>query len=77
MSAETKQRTRRQVIEEARLAALEGRWNDAIDINRELINRDAKDTEAHNRLGRALMETHDYTDHTRRIQMRSKAIRRI
>ncbi len=60
MSADTKQRTRRQVVEEARLASLEGRWQDAIEINRELIQRDAKDTEAHNRLGRALMEVHDY-----------------
>lgn len=60
MSADSKQRTRRQVVEQARLASLEGRWQDAIDINRELIQRDAKDTEAHNRLGRALMEVHDY-----------------
>ncbi|MGD9715393.1 MAG: hypothetical protein AB7V46_25570 [Thermomicrobiales bacterium] len=60
MSADTRQRTRRQVTEEARKASLEGRWQDAIDINRELIQRDAKDTEAHNRLGRALMEMHDY-----------------
>ena len=60
MSAKTKQRTRRQVTEEARQAALGGRWQNAMDINRELIQRDAKDTEAHNRLGRALMEIHDY-----------------
>lgn len=60
MSADTKQRTRRQVVEEARQAALESRWDDAIEINRELIQRDAKDTEAYNRLGRALMELHDY-----------------
>ncbi|MBX3069996.1 MAG: hypothetical protein KF883_05865 [Thermomicrobiales bacterium] len=60
MTAETKQRTRRQVVEEARQAALDSRWDEAIEINRELIQRDAKDTEAHNRLGRALMEKHDY-----------------
>ncbi len=55
-----KPRTRKQVVDEARQAALEGRWADAIEINRELIQRDPKDTEAHNRLGRALMEQHDY-----------------
>ena len=60
MTADTKQRTRRQVVVEARQAALEGRWDAAIEINRELIQRDGKDTEAHNRLGRALTEQHDY-----------------
>ncbi len=53
-------RTRKQVVEEARRAALEGRWTEAVEINRELIQRDPKDTEAYNRLGRALMELHDY-----------------
>jgi tetratricopeptide (TPR) repeat protein len=61
LSTSTKPRTRKQVTEDARAAALEGRWNDAIAINRELIQRDSKDTEAHNRMGRALMELRDYS----------------
>ena len=61
MSAINKAKTRRQVTDEARQAGLEGRWEEAIAINRELIQRDPKDTEAHNRLGRALLEFRDYT----------------
>ena len=39
--------------------ALEGRWDDAIAINRELIQRDGKDTDAYNRLGSALLAQGD------------------
>jgi tetratricopeptide (TPR) repeat protein len=60
LSAVNKPKTRRQITDEAREAALEGRWEEAIEINRELIQRDPKDTEAHNRLGRALLEFRDY-----------------
>lgn len=57
---ETKQKNRRQVIEEARRAALEGEWDAAIEINKELIQRDPKDTAAYNRLGRAYLEKRDF-----------------
>jgi len=57
---ETKQRIRRQVIEEARRAALDGNWDAAIEINKELIARDPKDSAAYNRLGRAYLERRDY-----------------
>jgi tetratricopeptide (TPR) repeat protein len=57
---ETKQRNRRQVIEEARRAALEGNWDAAIELNKELIARDPKDSAAYNRLGRAYLERRDY-----------------
>jgi tetratricopeptide (TPR) repeat protein len=58
---EAKQKIRRQVIEEARRAALEGNWDAAIEINKELIARDPKDSAAYNRLGRAYLERRDYT----------------
>lgn len=58
--AETKQKIRRQVIEDARRAALNGEWDVAIDINKELIARDPRDTAAYNRLGRAYLEKRDY-----------------
>ncbi|CAN5789546.1 hypothetical protein BH20CHL4_BH20CHL4_00310 [soil metagenome] len=61
MSAVRKSKTRRQVTDEARQAGLDGRWEVAIAINRDLIQRDAKDTEAHNRLGRSLLEFRDYS----------------
>ena len=57
---EAKQKIRRQVIEEARRAALEGNWDAAIEINKELIARDPKDSAAYNRLGRAHLEHRDY-----------------
>lgn len=58
---EAKQKNRRQVIEEARRAALDGEWDAAIEINKELIERDPKDTAAYNRLGRAYLEQRDYS----------------
>ncbi len=58
---EAKQKNRRQVIEEARRAALDGEWDVAIQINKELIERDPKDTAAYNRLGRAYLEQRDYS----------------
>ena len=48
-----KQLTRRQLGEEARRAAFEGNWEDAVTINQHIIERFQKDAEAFNRLGRA------------------------
>ena len=54
--ADTKSKTRRQLVEEARRAALDGRWSDAITLNQEIIGRYPRDADAHNRLGRAYLE---------------------
>jgi tetratricopeptide (TPR) repeat protein len=40
--------------------AMEGKWQEAVNANKELIERFPHDVEAHNRLGRALMELGDY-----------------
>jgi hypothetical protein len=48
--------TRRQLIEDARKAALNSNWEDAIKLNQEIIERAPRDAEAYNRLGRALLE---------------------
>jgi tetratricopeptide (TPR) repeat protein len=50
-----KQITRRQLVEDARAAALEGNWEDAVALNQQIIDRfdKEKDAEAYNRLGRA------------------------
>jgi tetratricopeptide (TPR) repeat protein len=58
---EAKQKNRRQFIEEARRAALDGDWDGAIEINKGLLERDPKDSSAYNRLGRAYLEKQDYT----------------
>jgi hypothetical protein len=56
---DTKPKTRRQLIELAREAALSGTWEDAVEINRQLLGRTPRDAEAQNRLGRALLELKD------------------
>lgn len=48
-----KQITRRQLVEDARRAAFEGHWEDAVSLNEQIIDRFQKDAEAFNRLGRA------------------------
>ena len=50
-----KTHTRRQLVEDARRAALDGRWSEAIELNQQIIERSPRDAEAHNRLGRALL----------------------
>lgn len=57
---EVKQKNRRQIVEEARRAALDGDWDGAIEINKGLLERDPKDSAAYNRLGRAYLEQQDY-----------------
>jgi tetratricopeptide (TPR) repeat protein len=49
----TKQSTRRQLVEEARQAALESNWEEAVSLNEQILDRFQKDAEAYNRLGRA------------------------
>ncbi len=49
----TKQSTRRQLVVDARGAALAGNWEDAVTLNQMIIERFEKDAEAFNRLGRA------------------------
>jgi tetratricopeptide (TPR) repeat protein len=48
-----KQMTRRQLVEVARAAALQGNWEDAVALNTQIIERFQKDAEAFNRLGHA------------------------
>src|SRR5215211_7420331 len=56
---DTKPKTRRQLIESAREAALAANWAEAVEINRQLLERTPRDAEAQNRLGRALLELND------------------
>jgi tetratricopeptide (TPR) repeat protein len=56
---ETKPKTRRQMIEHARELALLGSWQEAVEVNKKLLERTPRDAEAQNRLGRALLELSD------------------
>jgi len=49
-------RTVRRQAEEARRLAMEGRWEEAVEINRAILTQAPRDVEARNRLGKALME---------------------
>lgn len=55
---DTKPKTRRQIVEDARKAALDGDWAGAIQLNQDLLERFPRDAEAYNRLGRSLLEQH-------------------
>jgi len=46
-------------VEEAIQAALESRWNDAVSMNRALLERHGPDDDTYNRLGKALSELGD------------------
>jgi hypothetical protein len=61
MATEQKPATRKQLVEVARRAALEARWDNAIEVNRQLLERTPRDANAHNRLGRAYLQSRDFT----------------
>lgn len=61
---EQKAKTKRQLMAEARQASLDGRWTESIELNQQIVGRFPRDAEAHNRIGRALMEHQRYADAT-------------
>lgn len=56
VSQKKKQSTKRQLTADAVAASLEGRWENALSLNDQIISRFPKETEALNRKGRALIE---------------------
>ncbi len=57
-----KPKTKRQLVGDARAAAIEGKWDEAITRNLELLERFPQDAEAQNRLGRAYHEFGRYSE---------------
>lgn len=53
--------TKKQLIQDALTAALEGRWDDALTINDQVLERNPRDADALNRKGRAQIELGDLT----------------
>ncbi|MBM2810170.1 MAG: tetratricopeptide repeat protein [Chloroflexi bacterium] len=49
-------RIKRLKVEQAVSLAMQSRWADAAELNRQIVDANPKDVEAHNRLGKALME---------------------
>ena len=56
MSTEEKKGLRRQLSQESTSLAMQGRWQEAIVLNRRILEDFPNDVETHNRLGRALIE---------------------
>ena len=59
---EDQSRMRRQLTQEAIELAMQGRWTEAADVNQEILGSYPGDPDAHNRLGRALMELGRYQE---------------
>jgi tetratricopeptide (TPR) repeat protein len=57
---EEKARLRQQLSKEAINLALQGRWEEAEGVNRDIVEKFPADAEAYNRLGRALTELGDF-----------------
>jgi tetratricopeptide (TPR) repeat protein len=55
-------RYRQQRSKEAIDLAMQGRWQEAVEVNREIIENFPKDVDAYNRLGRAYMELGQYAE---------------
>jgi tetratricopeptide (TPR) repeat protein len=62
MSTDTKNKTRKQIAEEARQASLAGEWDLAIALNNLLLEKNPRDAEAYNRIGRAKLEQGQYAE---------------
>lgn len=58
--AEDRARAKKQHAEQAIQFALQGRWNEAVQLNREIIDSFPNDMDAFNRLGKALTELGRY-----------------
>lgn len=60
--SEDRLRHKRQRAEQAIALALNSRWQEAVELNRQILDRFPKDIDAHNRLGKALMELGRYEE---------------
>lgn len=58
---EERSRVRRQAGKRAIALAMEGKWREAVAVNRSIIEMFPDDPEAHNRLGRAYLELGEYS----------------
>jgi tetratricopeptide (TPR) repeat protein len=60
-SEEPQGKLRQQQTKQAIALAMQGRWHDAVDANKQLIEEFPRDVDAHNRLGKAYMALGEYT----------------
>ncbi|HEY7060313.1 MAG TPA: tetratricopeptide repeat protein [Chloroflexota bacterium] len=60
--SEDKLRAKRQKVEKAINLAMQNRWSEAVELNRELIEEYPGEVDGHNRLGKALLELGRYAE---------------
>lgn len=60
--SEDRLRHKRQRAEQAIALALNSRWQEAVELNQQILDQFPKDVDAHNRLGKALMELGRYEE---------------
>jgi len=60
--SEDRLRAKRQKVDKAINLAMQNRWGEAVELNRELIVEYPGEVDAHNRLGKALMEIGRYAE---------------
>jgi tetratricopeptide (TPR) repeat protein len=60
--SEDRLRAKRQKVEKAINLAMQNRWSEAVELNRELIEEYPGEVDAYNRLGKALMELGRYAE---------------
>jgi tetratricopeptide (TPR) repeat protein len=60
--SEDRLRAKRQKVEKAINLAMQNRWGEAVELNRELIAEYPNEVDGHNRLGKALMEIGRYAE---------------
>jgi hypothetical protein len=73
MPKDEAQVTRKQLVIDARTAALAGNWADAIIINQQILERSPRDAEAYSRIGRAQLEQGNYAAATEAYTQALKA----
>jgi hypothetical protein len=56
----TSGKLKRQTSRQAIMLAMEGRWQESVEINKSIVSHFPNDVDAHNRLGKAYMELADY-----------------
>jgi hypothetical protein len=68
-STEARGRAKRQLVEHARRLAVEGRWVEALELNKRILQRSQKDVDAYNRLGKAYFELRKFRSAYEAYQM--------
>lgn len=66
---ETRGRAKRQLVEQARKLAVDGRWAEALEVNKRILERSNKDVDAYNRLGKAYFELRKFRSAYEAYQM--------